>query len=133
MSLTVKVITPDKVVWNMTAKEAILPSTTGQLGILTNHASLITALEIGVLRIRTEENWMPIILLGGFAEVEDDVITVLVNGVEELKDKDNMDEVRDELERASLRLENAETDKEKIEASQNLKRISAKVQALTFL
>ena len=74
---------------------------------------------------------MPIILLGGFAE--DDVITVLVNGVEELKDKDNMDEVRDELERASLRLENAETDKEKIEASQNLKRISAKVQALTFL
>jgi len=133
MSLTVKVITPDKVIWNMTAKEAILPSTTGQLGILTNHASLITALEIGVLRIRTEENWMPIILLGGFAEVEDDVITVLVNGVEELKDKDNMDEVRDELERASLRLENAETDKEKIEASQNLKRISAKVQALTFL
>ena len=47
MSLTVKVITPDKVIWNMTAKEAILPSTTGQLGILTNHASLITALEIG--------------------------------------------------------------------------------------
>jgi len=132
MSLTIKVITPDRVIWNMTAKEAILPSTTGQLGILTSHASLITALEIGVLRIRTDNNWTPIILLGGFAEVGNDVITVLVNGVEELTEG-NMDTVREELERASLRLENAETDKEKIEASQNLKRISAKVQALTFL
>lgn len=132
MSLTIKVITPDRVIWNMTAKEAILPSTTGQLGILTSHASLITALEIGVLRIRTDNDWTPIILLGGFAEVENDVITVLVNGVEELTEG-NMDTVREELERASLRLENAETDKEKIEASQNLKRISAKVQALTFL
>jgi F-type H+-transporting ATPase subunit epsilon len=133
MSLTVKVIAPDRVIWNMTATEAILPSTTGQLGILKSHSSLITALEIGVLRIRTENNWVPLVLLGGFAEVEDDVITVLVNGVEELKEDKNMDAVRDELERASLRLENAETDKEKIEASQNLKRISAKVQALTFL
>lgn len=132
MTLTVKVITPDRVVWNKTATEAILPSTTGQLGILTSHAALITALEIGVLRIRSEENWLPIILLGGFAEVENDVITVLVNGVEELKEN-NMELVREELERASLRLENAKTDREKIEASQNLKRISAKVQALTFL
>lgn len=132
MTLTVKVITPDRVVWNKTATEAILPSTTGQLGILTSHAALITALEIGVLRIRTEENWMPIILLGGFAEVENDVITVLVNGVEELRES-NMEAVREELERASLKLESATTDKEKIEASQNLKRISAKVQALTFM
>jgi F-type H+-transporting ATPase subunit epsilon len=132
MSLTIKVITPDRVVWNKTTNEAILPSTTGQLGILTSHASLITAIEIGVLRIRNEDNWMPIILLGGFAEVENDVITVLVNGVEEIKDA-NMDILKEELERASLRLENAVTDREKIEASQNLKRISAKVQALTFL
>ena len=37
------------------------------------------------------------------------------------------------LEAASETLENAATDKEKIEASQNLKRVSARVQALTFL
>jgi len=133
MSLTVKVITPDRVIWNKTTTEVIMPSTTGQLGILANHASLVTALETGVLRIREEEGWKPMIILGGLAEVETNKVTLLVNGVEELTDNSNMDLVREELENASLRLENAETDKEKIEASQNLKRISAKVQALTFL
>nr|YP_009675030.1 ATP synthase CF1 epsilon subunit [Rhizochromulina marina]QDH81881.1 ATP synthase CF1 epsilon subunit [Rhizochromulina marina] len=132
MSLTIRVITPDKIVWNTTAEEAILPSTTGQLGILTSHASLITALEIGVLRIRVDNNWTPMVLLGGFAEVENDEVTVLVNGVEEIKEGD-INAARAELEKASLILENAKTDREKIDASQNLKRISARVQALTFL
>lgn len=132
MSLTVRVITPDRVVWNTTAEEAILPSTTGQIGILTSHASLITALEIGVLRIRVENKWIPMILLGGFAEVEDDEVTILVNGAEEIKTGD-INKTREELEKAYLVLENAKTNREKIDASQNLKRISARVQALTFL
>lgn len=132
MSLTIRVITPDKVVWNKKADEAILPSTTGQLGILTSHAPLITALEIGVLRIKSENNWTPLVLLGGFAEVENNELTILVNGVEEIRDGD-LSEAKAELEEASIRLESANTDKEKIEAAQNLKRISARVQALTFI
>lgn len=40
MSLNVRVITPDKVVWDADAEELILPSSTGQLGILTDHAPL---------------------------------------------------------------------------------------------
>jgi len=40
---------------------------------------------------------------------------------------------KNELEKASMQLENASTDKEKIEASQNLKKVSARVQALSFL
>ena len=35
MSLNVRVITPDKVVWDADTEELILPSSTGQLGILT--------------------------------------------------------------------------------------------------
>ena len=37
MSLNVRVITPDKVVWDADTEEIILPSSTGQLGILTGH------------------------------------------------------------------------------------------------
>jgi F-type H+-transporting ATPase subunit epsilon len=84
MSLKIRVITPDKIVWNTPAEEVILPSTTGQLGILSSHAPLITALEIGVLRVKLEDSWKPMVLLGGFAEVENDEITILVNGVEEV-------------------------------------------------
>ena len=46
MSLNVRVITPDKVVWDAAAEELILPSSTGQLGILVDHAPLLTALFI---------------------------------------------------------------------------------------
>ncbi|MEN9520032.1 MAG: synthase subuint epsilon, partial [Cyanobacteriota bacterium] len=52
MALSVKVITPDQTVWDDRVEEAILPSTTGQLGILSGHAPLLTALEVGVLRVR---------------------------------------------------------------------------------
>ena len=87
MSLKIRVITPDKIVWNTPAEEVVLPSTTGQLGILNDHAPLITALEIGVLRLKLENNWKPLILLGGFAEVENNEVTILVNGVEILNYK----------------------------------------------
>ena len=50
MSLNVRVITPDKVVWDAMADELILASSTGQVGILTGHAPLLTALDIGVMR-----------------------------------------------------------------------------------
>lgn len=132
MSLTIRVITPDKIVWSTNATEAILPSTTGQTGILQNHAPLITALEIGLFRIKNNEKWTPLIVLGGFAEVENNTVTVLVNGVEEITDGD-IEIAKSELEKASVELENAQTDKEKITASHNLKRISARMQALSIL
>lgn len=85
MSLVVRVIAPDKTVWDDEAEEIILPSTTGQLGILGGHAPLLTALDTGVLRVRGTDGskeWTSIALMGGFAEVEDDEVTILVNGAE---------------------------------------------------
>jgi F-type H+-transporting ATPase subunit epsilon len=132
MSLKIRVITPERIVWNTSADAVMLPSISGQLGILSSHAPLITSLDIGVLRLKLGETWKPIIVLGGFAEVENDEITVLVNGVEEVSSGDaNL--AKSALEEASKQLENATTDKEKIEASQNLKRVTARVLALTYL
>ena len=52
MALAVRVIAPDKTVWDAEAEEVILPSTTGQLGILTGHAPILSALDTGVMRVR---------------------------------------------------------------------------------
>ncbi len=85
MSLVVRVVAPDKTVWDDEAEEVILPSTTGQLGILGGHAPLLTALDTGVLRVRAtggSKDWTAIALMGGFAEVEADEVTILVNGAE---------------------------------------------------
>lgn len=132
MGLNIRVIAPDGLIWNTTVQEIILPSTTGQIGILEGHAPLITALEIGVLRIKVDQSWKPILALGGFATVKNDEVTVLVSGIEEVA-KENYNEAQDILRQATETLSTAQTIKEKIEASQNLKRAAARLQAYQFL
>lgn len=132
MTLNIRVIAPDKTVWDTTAEEIILPSSTGQLGILTGHIPLLTALDIGVMRVRIDKEWKPIILLGGFAEIDNNNITILVNGAEEISDI-NIDSVQRRLEEATNILSEAKTNKDKIEATQNLRKARARLQAINVL
>jgi len=129
MSLNVRVITPDKVVWDANADEIILPSSTGQLGILTDHAPLLTALDIGVMRLKAEGNWTSIVLMEGFAEVEDNKVTILCNGAEEGSNID-LKTAQEELEKVTLLVDEATTKKEKIEATLELRKSKARLQAL---
>lgn len=131
MALSVKVITPGKTVWDDEVEEIVLPSTTGQLGILSGHAPLLTALEVGVLRVRPGKEWKNIALMGGFAEVEDDEIKILVNGAE-LGDNIDRDTARSEYQEAQTRLqkvENSDDRQEKIQAQNSMKRARARLQA----
>jgi F-type H+-transporting ATPase subunit epsilon len=101
MSLNVRVITPDKVVWDAMAEELILPSSTGQLGILTDHAPLLTALDIGVMRLKSDAGWTSIVLMEGFAEVEDNKVTILCNGAQEGSSIDQK-KAQEELEKVTF-------------------------------
>lgn len=132
MSLKIRVIAPDKIVWDADAEEVILPSSTGQLGILKGHIPLLTALDIGVMRVKINKEWKPIILLGGFAEIKNNHITILVNGAENISSID-IEEARNNLEKATSLLAEAKTNKEKIEATQNLRKARAKIQAANVL
>lgn len=130
MTLTVRVISPDKTVWDSQAEEVILPSTTGQLGILSEHAPLLTALDVGVMRVRADKDWVAIALMGGFAEVEQNEVTILVNGAEQ-GDKINLEEAKKAYSEAETRLNSSTTGsrQEQIQAKQALKRARARVQA----
>jgi F-type H+-transporting ATPase subunit epsilon len=128
MSLVVRVISPDQTVWDNAAEEVILPSTTGQLGILPGHAPLLTALDTGVMRVRVNKDWLPIALMGGFAEVENNEVTVLVNGAER---GDTIDRAtaQSEYRNAELGISQAESPQDKIKAAQSLKRARARLLA----
>lgn len=130
MTLTVRVIAPDKTVWDGAADEVILPSTTGQLGILTGHASMITALDTAVMRVRaSKDKWTPIALMGGFAEVENNEVTVLVNGAE-LGEKIDREQAQKEFTDAQQKLAAAGANAQaKIQADRALKRARARFQA----
>ena len=130
MTFNVRVISPDKIVLDVDAEELILPTSTGQLGILTDHAPLLTALDIGVMRVKTETGWNSIVLLEGFAEVEANKVTVLCNGAEEVSSI-NLKTAQDALEKIILLVEETTTKKEKIEATIELRIAKARLQALT--
>jgi F-type H+-transporting ATPase subunit epsilon len=129
MSLNVRVITPDKVVWDAMAEELILPSSTGQLGILTDHAPLLTALDIGVMRLKSDAGWTSIVLMEGFAEVEDNKVTILCNGAEEGSTIE-LKTAQEELEKVTLLVDEATTKKEKIQATIELRKAKARLQAV---
>jgi F-type H+-transporting ATPase subunit epsilon len=132
MVMNIRVLTPDRVICSTAADEVVLPGLTGQVGVLEGHAALITALDTGLLRIKLDETWTPIILCGGLAEVDRNRVTVLVNDVEEFTDME-LREATNELEKATLAVENAETSKDRLDASVELKKANARVQGLNYL
>ena len=132
MVLTVRVIAPDKTVWDGEAEEVILPSTTGQLGILSGHAPLLSALDIGVARVRgADKTWVPIALLGGFAEVENNEVTILVNGAErgDTIDREAARTAFTDAETRYSQSQNSDDRQERIRATQAFKRARARFQA----
>lgn len=54
------------------------------MGVLKDHIALLTGLDIGLLLIREEntEQWICIVVMGGFALVNNNKVTILVNEAE---------------------------------------------------
>ena len=130
--MNIRVLTPDRVICSTAADEVVLPGLTGQVGVLDGHAALITALDTGLLRIKLDETWTPIILCGGLAEIDRDRVTVLVNDVEEFTNMELRDATKD-LEEATLAVEKAETSKDRLDASLELKKANARLQGINYL
>lgn len=127
MSLQICIMTPDQIFFNESADEIILPTNTGQMGVLANHAPLISALDIGVMLIRTQNTWSSIALMGGFALVQQNQVTVLVNEAESAKTIDT-EEAEANFNEAKIKLEQAESPKQKVEANFAFKRARARFQ-----
>ncbi len=132
MSLKVCIMAPDRVFWNATAEEIILPTNTGQMGILTNHTPLITGLDIGVMMVREEKSkneWVSMALMGGFALIQENTVTILVNDAE-LATAIDPEKAEQAFVEAQAAFEKADGRKEKIETSLTFKRARARLQVV---
>lgn len=128
MTLSVKIVSPDRIVWDSQADEVILPSLTGQLGILTNHAPLLTGLSIGVMRVRSQGKFIPIAVLGGFAEVDENNVNILVNAAE-LGSTIDVERAQEAKVRAEKVLAGNPSKSEVLQAEQSLERANARLKA----
>nr|AKZ21607.1 ATP synthase CF1 epsilon subunit [Evolvulus nuttallianus] len=128
MTLKLCVLTPNRIVWDSEVDETILCTNSGQIGILPNHAPIATAVDIGILRIRINDQWSTMALMGGFARIGNNEITVLVNDAERGSDIDPQ-EAQQTLEIAEANLRKAEGKRQKIEANLALRRARTRVEA----
>jgi F-type H+-transporting ATPase subunit epsilon len=78
-SLQVVIVTPERAVLDEKAEFIVLPMIDGELGVMPQHAPLIGRLGKGELRITksgTVQKWQ---VVGGFAQVRANVVTVLTS------------------------------------------------------
>lgn len=70
------VLTPQKTILETSVSKVTLPASKGPFMVLYNHAPVITSLEEGVLVYEEEGKLHSMEIFGGFAEVNDNVVTV---------------------------------------------------------
>nr|YP_009694424.1 CF1 subunit epsilon [Aloidendron pillansii]QEI26408.1 CF1 subunit epsilon [Aloidendron pillansii] len=132
MNLNLCVLTPNRIIWDSEVKEIILSTNSGQIGVLPNHAPIATAVDIGLLRIRLNDQWLTVALMGGFARVSNNEITILGNDAEMSTDI-NPEEAQQALEIAEANLSGAQGKRQAIEANLALRRARTRVEALNVI
>jgi len=126
-----KVLSPEGLGVTEAVSEVVLPSASGQLGVLANHAPMMTALDVGVLRYKQAGQWKPLVVMGGFASVDSNQLSILVNDFEKVDDID-LGAAKKDMEAATAALEKADSKKAKLDATQSVKKAAARVQAAMF-
>ena len=102
------IVTPEKIFYEDEVTSLIAPGSEGYLGVLTNHAPLITGLVPGKLTVKDENNQeVHFAISAGFMEVFRNEVTVLADSVEFVKDID-VERAKRALKRASQRLRSKE-------------------------
>lgn len=76
--LQLKIVSPEKTVYDGAAESVFVPGTLGQFEILTDHAPIISTLENGELSFKTPEGVQSIEILGGFISVKHNEVKVCV-------------------------------------------------------
>ncbi len=90
-ALQLEVVTPDKQVVNESVDYVSCPGVDGEFGVLKSHVALLSALKVGVLRFDKDGKQEHVFISGGFADVNDNVVTVLAESAELAK---NIDKAR---------------------------------------
>jgi F-type H+-transporting ATPase subunit epsilon len=66
----------------------VLPGAAGEMGILPNHAPVLTTLKYGIIRIRRKGKEELFAVAGGVAEVQPKIVTILADAAENIEEID---------------------------------------------
>lgn len=100
MKLILSIVTPEKQLVSEEVDQVNVPGTEGDLGILYDHAPILTLLRSGQLSYEKEGETVVLVVSGGYLEVTDNRVTVLAETGEFLHEID-----RERAERAQAEAE----------------------------
>jgi F-type H+-transporting ATPase subunit epsilon len=80
--LKLEIVTPEKKVFDETVDNVTVPTATGEIGILPNHAPLISALRSGILAYSHKGASEKLVVSGGFVEVSSNKVSILTDVAE---------------------------------------------------
>lgn len=82
--LEVDLVGTDGTIWSGAARSLSAPASDGEIGILPGHTPVLSVLGRGSLRVTADsgstQQW---VVEGGFLSVDDDQVTVVVDGVDD--------------------------------------------------
>jgi len=78
MSLTLKIISPEKIEYIGEATSVVVPGSSGRFEILPNHAPIISSLNKGAVVYDGSEGRQTLNILGGFVEVQKNEVQLCV-------------------------------------------------------
>ena len=126
--LILSIVTPEKQLVSEEVDQVNVPGTEGDLGILHDHAPVLTLLRSGQLSYEKEGKTIILVVSGGYLEVTDNRVTVLAETGEFLHE---IDRERAELAQANAEKRLGETDiseEEYIETQKKLFRAIARLE-----
>jgi len=101
-NLRLRIVTPERLLLDEEVEEVVAPGAAGEFGVLPDHIAFLTELAPGRLVYRANAQRHVIAIFGGYAEVADNVMTVLADGAEPARqiDLDAAKRAHDEAETA---------------------------------
>ena len=85
-----ELVSPDKVLFSGEVDQVDVPGSEGDFGVLAGHAPLIALLRPGLMTVYAGGEQTRLVVLGGFAEVGPDGLTVLADVATSLEDCDRV-------------------------------------------
>ena len=101
--LNLEIVTPEKKVFSDTVDAVTVPTESGEVGILSNHAPLISTLKAGVLSYTRGGTSERMVVAGGFLEVSQNNVSVLAD-IAETADEIDVEAARGERETLEIEL-----------------------------
>lgn len=97
--IKLEIVTPEKRVIDAEVDSVTVPTTSGEAGILQNHAPLVSALKPGILSYAAKGTTDKLAISAGFVEVNSNKVSVLVDAAETNQEV-NVDQAKADLEAA---------------------------------